>query len=134
MMSADEQSTPTESPLPTTEPTVVEIPVSTLLATNPLAKLISTMLPNAAPFVPSSNGTTNRPVSPLPIPISTMNNDATPFVLSQHQHGSGQQHLSNTNAGHWSGQGARGGGGGNRRGQSGVRLFFLTIDAIQYSS
>jgi hypothetical protein len=138
MMSADEQSKPTESSIPTIDPpapesTVVEVPVSTLPTTNPLAKLISTMLPNATPFVPGSNGTTNRPVSPLSIPLSTMNNDAAPFVPIQHQHGSGQQHLSNTNVGHWSGTNARG-GGGNRRGQSGVRPFFLTIDAIQCSS
>jgi hypothetical protein len=127
-MSVDEQSKPTVSPIPIsnqpeTESTVVEVPVLALPATNPLAKLISTMLPNVIPFVPSSNVTTNRPISPSPIPISTMNNDASPFIPSQHQHGSGQQHLSNTNAGYWSGTGTRGGGGGNRRGQSGVRPF-----------
>lgn len=139
MMSADEQqSKPTVSPIPISnqpEPestvvevpisSVVEVPVSTLPATNPLAKLISTMLPNAIPFTPSSNGATiNRPVSPSP--LSAMNNDATPFIPNQYPHGSGQQqqHMSNMNTGHWNGPGARGGGGGggpNRRGQSGVR-------------
>jgi len=127
MISVNEPTKPTVSPIPIsdqpeTESTVVEVPVSALPATNPLAKLISTMLPNATPFVPSSNGTTtNRPVSPSPIPISTMNNDAQPFIPIQHQHGGGQQHLSNTSTGQWSGTGAR--GGGNRRGQSGVRHF-----------
>jgi len=125
-MSTDEQSKSTVSPIPIsdqpeTESTVVEVPVSVLPATNPLAKLMSTMLPNVPSFVPSSNvTTTNRPVSP----ISIMNNDAPPFIPIQHQHGNGQQHLNNSNAGYWSGTGARGGGGGgggNRRGQSGVR-------------
>jgi hypothetical protein len=124
-MSVDEPTKPTVSPTsvadkPHGEPTVVEVPVSTLPAKNPLAKLISTMLPNANAFVPNSNGTNNRPVSPSP--MSNMNNDAPPFVPIQHQHGGGQQHLNNTNAGQWGGPGTRGGGGGNRRGQSGVRF------------
>jgi hypothetical protein len=125
-MSINEQLKSTVSPIPIsdqpeTESIVVEVPVSVLPATNPLAKLISTMLPNVPSFIPSSNvTTTNRPVSP--IPISIMNNDAPPFIPIQHQHGNGQQHLNNTNTGYWSGTGTRGGGGGgNRRGQSGVR-------------
>ena len=121
IMSADEQPKPTESPTPTTEPAVVEVPISTLPTTNPLAKLISTMLPNATPFVPSSNSTTNQ--------ILTMNNDATPFVPNQHQ-----QQLNNPNAGHWSGTNTRNSGGNNRRGQNPVRTFFLNIDSIQYLS
>jgi hypothetical protein len=114
---------PTVSPTsvsdkPETESAAVEVPISTLPATNPLAKLMLTMLPNVTPFVPNSNGTNNRPVSPAPIPISIMNNDAPAFVPSQHQHGGGQQHVNNTNTGQWNGPGARGGGAGNRRGQS----------------
>ena len=121
-MSVTEQSKSTVSPTsvssqPEMTVTVVEAPVSALPATNPLAKLISNMLPNVATLVPNSNVSNNRPISP--IPASVMNNDAPPFIPTQHQHGGGQQHMSNTNAGHWSGP--RGGGGGNnRRGQSGV--------------
>lgn len=127
MISADERSKSPVSPIPSTdqatiEPTVVEVPVATVTTTNPLAKLISTMLPNATPFMPGSNGTTNRPVSPVPLATSTMNNDAVPFIPSQPQHGSGQHHLNNANAGHWNNGGARG-GGGNRRGQSGVSFY-----------
>ncbi|UJR28051.1 hypothetical protein I4U23_009307 [Adineta vaga] len=123
-ISVDEHSKSSISPNDATEAigtqlsTAVELPVSTLPATNPLAKLISTMLPNAVSFVPSSNGTNNRPVSPSPIPISFMNNDATPFVPSQHQYTSGQQQ--------WNGTNVRGGGnsgGGNRRGQNGGSNF-----------
>ena len=109
------------SPVSTVDQTAVETPVPTVTTTNPLAKLISTMLPNVTAFVPSSNGTTNRPVSPAPLSTSTMNNDAAPFVPSQQQHGSNQQHLNNANMTHWNNAGARG-GSGNRRGQSGVRL------------
>jgi hypothetical protein len=82
------------------------------------------MLPNATPFVPNSNVTNNRSVSPSPIPISIMSNDAPTFVPSQHPQGGSQQHLNNTNIGQWNGNSTRGGtGGGNRRGQSGVRFF-----------
>lgn len=102
------------------------MPVPTVTTTNPLAKLMSTMLPNATPFVPTSNGTTNRPVSPTPISTLSMNNDAAPFIPNQQQqqHGSNQQHLGNINTGHWNGTNTRG-GSGNRRGQSGVRLYSL---------
>ena len=133
-MPVNEQSEATVSPTtvsdqPEIESTAVEVPISTLLATNPLAKLISTILPNAVPFVPSSNTTNNRPVSPSPIPISVMSNDAPSFVPSQHQHAGGQQHLNNTNTGQWNGTGTRGGNaGGNRRGQSGVRFFLIKIN------
>jgi hypothetical protein len=137
MMSNTEQTKPAVSPKPVSDQpetgsTAVEAPLSALPTTNPLAKLLTTMLPNANPFIPSSNVTTNRPVSP--IPTASMNNDAPPFIPSQHQHGSSQQHLSNTNAGHWGGIGARGGGGGNRRGQSGVRSLLEKnkIDTIKY--
>ncbi|CAF0860150.1 unnamed protein product [Rotaria sordida] len=97
------------------ESTIVEVPVSTLPAVNPLSKLISTMLPNATPFVPNSNITNNQSVTPSSIPILTMNNNAPPFIPSQHQHANNQQHMNNTNVGHWSGSGTR---GNNRRGQN----------------
>ncbi|CAF3376512.1 unnamed protein product [Rotaria socialis] len=92
---------------PMAESTIVEVPVSTLPAENPLAKLILTMLPDAAPFVPSSNVTNNQSVTPMPITV--MNNDAPAFIPNnQHQHVSNQQH--------WGGRG--GPGGNNRRGQN----------------
>ncbi|CAF0812164.1 unnamed protein product [Adineta steineri] len=125
IMSVNEQSksaisptTVSNQPEPERESNIVEVPVPVI---NPLAKLISTMLPNATPFIPTSNVSNNRPVSPVPIPISTMNNNAAAFVPGQQQqHGSGQQqHLNNMNGGQWNGVGARGGGGGNRRGQNG---------------
>ncbi|CAF4659219.1 unnamed protein product [Rotaria sp. Silwood2] len=124
--SMNEQSKSTVSPVPISnqiepESTIVEVPVSTLPAINPLSKLISTMLPNATSFVPNSNVTNNQSVTPSPISISTMNNDALPFIPNQHQHGSHQQHMNNTGAGHWGGSGGRGGGGmggNNRRGQN----------------
>jgi len=53
-----------------------------------------------------------------------MSNDAPTFVPNQHPQGGSQQHLNNTNIGQWNGNSTRGGtGGGNRRGQSGVRFF-----------
>jgi hypothetical protein len=124
-MSAVEQSKPTLSPtLVSSQPenvaTIVEVPVSTLPATNPLAKLISNMLPHTAAFVPNSNVSNNRPVSLSPTQGSNMNNDAPPFIPTQHPHGGGQQHMSNTNPGNWGSTRGGGGGGGNRRGQSGV--------------
>ncbi|CAM4762561.1 unnamed protein product [Rotaria magnacalcarata] len=90
---------------PMIESAIVEVPISTVPAENPLAKLILTMLPDAAPFVPSSNVTNNQSGTP----IVAMNNDAPAFIPSnQHQHGGNQQH--------WGGRG--GPGGNNRRGQN----------------
>ncbi|CAF0961402.1 unnamed protein product [Adineta ricciae] len=117
-VSIDEQSKSSVSPNNVSDSTrtestaAVEIPLSALPATNPLAKL---MLPNAAPFVPSSNGTNNQPVSPVFIPISSMNNDALPFVPSQQQPATSQQQWNGTNTRSGSGSNA----GGNRRGQLG---------------
>ncbi|CAF4779999.1 unnamed protein product, partial [Rotaria sp. Silwood1] len=124
--SINEQSKSIVSPIPIsnqleTESTIAEVPVSTLPAVNPLSKLISTMLPNATPFIPNSNVINNQSVKPSPIPISSMNNDAPPFIPTQHQHGTNQQYMNNTGVGHWNGGSTRGGGGtggNNRRGQN----------------
>ncbi|CAF0900909.1 unnamed protein product [Adineta ricciae] len=120
-ISIDEQSKSSTSPnnasdsTRTESTTAVEIPLSALPAKNPLAKLMPAMLPNAAPFVPSSNGTHNQPVSPVFIPISTMNNDALPFVPIQQQPATSQQQWNGANTRSGSGSNA----GGNRRGQLG---------------
>lgn len=102
---------PITSEQPQTEDNTVEVPISVLPETSPLAKLISTMLPNA---------TVHRPVSPTPVstPISTMNNDAPPFIPNQHQ-----QHTNNINTSHWNTSNQRG-GGPNRRGQMSVSFDF----------
>lgn len=105
-------STTSVSNQPENESPVIEVPISKLPAENPLAKLISTMLPDAAPFIPSPIMTDNQAVTP--IPISTMNNDAPAFIPSQ-------QPMINTGGGQWNGNNTRGGGGvGNRRGQNAV--------------
>lgn len=80
---------------------------------------MSAMLPNAPPFVPSTNvATINQPDAPISIPISNMNNDAPPFIPSQHQPNVNQQNMNNTAGGHWGGRGAP--AGNNRRGQHNV--------------
>ena len=119
-MSVDDASKTTVSPKPVInqsgpEPPATQVPAASVSPVNPLAKLISQMLPNVTSFAPSSNVITHGSLSPS---ASMMNNDAMPFIPGQHQMGGGQQHMGNMGGGHW---GARGGGaGGNRRGQSGV--------------
>ena len=107
------------------ESNVVEITLTNLPQTNPLAKLISNMLPNATPFVPNSTSNQNGPVPLAPgIVNSMMNNDASPFIPNQHQNSMNSHYMPNnsSNPNHWGGRGGVG-GGGNRRGQTGVSYF-----------